>query len=80
MAVMQVKGTFSVGTACAWDPNYVSRLKDVIHSHIGVTPANLAAAAVVALGAEVSCTRPAEGPSRCAAILRVARAVVVKFL
>lgn len=79
MAVMQVKGTFSVGTACAWDPDYVSRLKDVIHSRIGVTP-NLAAAAVVALGAEVSCTRPAEGPSRCAAVLRVARAIVVKFL
>ena len=52
----------------------------MIRSHSGVIPANLAAPAVVAMGAEVRCTRPAEGPSRCAGVLRVARAVVVKFL
>ena len=52
----------------------------MIRSHSGATPTNLAAPAVVAMGAEVRCTRPAEGPSRCAAVLRVARAVVVKFL
>lgn len=33
---------------------YVSESGEVVHSHIGVTPANFAAVAAVAAGAEVS--------------------------
>lgn len=54
VAVAQRKGTYGEGTAGPIILIYVSESREAVHSHIGVTPANFAAVAAEAAGAEVS--------------------------
>lgn len=52
--VAQLTGTYGEGMAGPIILIYVSESREAVHSHIGVTPANFAAVAAEAAGAEVS--------------------------